>query len=111
VVAPVNPNPGGGRIVDTVSSDVAGCDLTARLDNFAIELQNEPGAQGYIISYNGPTRSHQDYAQKILGVAKNYLVQTRGIDASRIVTVDGGVRDDLTTVLFIVPSGAVPPTP
>jgi hypothetical protein len=37
------------------------------------------------------------------------LVNTRGIDAGRLVTVDGGCRADLTVELWIVPSGATAP--
>src|SRR3712207_9278478 len=30
---------------------VGGCDHSARLDNFAIELQNAPGSVGHVIAY------------------------------------------------------------
>jgi hypothetical protein len=80
-------------------------DEKARLDNFAIQLQNDPGAQGYIIAYGTCTGEGQARADR----AKDYLVNTRGIDAGRIVTVDGGCRPELTVQLWIVPSGATPP--
>jgi len=83
-------------------------DEKARLDNFAIELQNDPTAQGYIIAYGG-RRGRAGEAQRRADRAKDYLVNTRGIDASRIVTVDGGFREDLTVELWIVPSGATAP--
>jgi hypothetical protein len=38
------------------------------------------------------------------------MVNTRGVDPGRIVTVDGGYREDMTVELWIVPSGATPPT-
>ena len=41
--------------------------------------------------------------------AKEYLVNTRGIEASRITVVDGGCRSDLLVQLWIVPSGATAP--
>ena len=80
-------------------------DEKARLDNFAIQLQNEPTAQGYIIAYGtcdaeGVTRGNR---------AKDYLVNTRGIDAGRLVVVDGGCMPELKVELWIVPSGATPP--
>jgi hypothetical protein len=83
-------------------------DEKARLDNFAIALQNEPGSQGYIIAYGG-RRGTAGEAQARADRAKNYLVNTRGIDAGRLVTVDGGYREDLTVELWIVPTGATPP--
>jgi hypothetical protein len=83
-------------------------DEKARLDNFAIELQNDPTSQGYLICYGGRT-GRTGEAQRRCDRAKDYLVTTRGLDASRIVTVDGGYREDLTVELWIVPSGATPP--
>jgi hypothetical protein len=83
-------------------------DEKARLDNYAIELQNDPTAQGYLICYGG-RRGRTGEAQRRCDRAKDYLTATRGIDASRIVTVDGGYREDLTVELWIVPSGATAP--
>jgi hypothetical protein len=81
-------------------------DEKARLDNFAIQLQNEPTSQGYIIGYGscdaeGLTRANR---------AKDYLVNTRGIDAGRLVTVDAGCLPELQIQLWVVPQGATPPT-
>jgi hypothetical protein len=85
-------------------------DEKARLDVFAIELQNSPGAQGYIIGYGGRSKrfgTGQQRAQR----ARDYVVTTRGIDASRVVTIDGGTRETGSTQLWIVPAGAAPPRP
>jgi hypothetical protein len=84
-------------------------DEKARLDNFAIALQNEPGAQGHIIAYGG-RRGRAGEAQARADRARDYLVNTRGIDPGRIVTVDGGFRENLTVELWIVPTGAAAPT-
>jgi hypothetical protein len=89
--------------------NIAFNDEKARLDNFAIELQNNPGAQGYIIAYGG-RKARANEAQARADRAKDYLVNTRQIDSGRIVTVDGGYREDLTVELWIVPTGATPPT-
>jgi len=80
-------------------------DEKARLDNFAVQLQNQPGAQGYYIVYGSCEGEGQARADR----AKNYLVSNRGIDAGRIVVVDGGCRADLGIELWIVRSGATPP--
>lgn len=90
--------------------NIAFNDEKARLDNFAIQLQNEPGSQGYIIAYGG-RKGRAGEAQARADRAKNYLVNTRGIDSGRLVTVDGGYREDLTVELWIVPTGATPPPP
>ena len=81
-------------------------DEKARLDNFAIQLQQEPGAQGYIIALGSCAGEGQARADR----AKDYLVNTRGIEAGRLVTQDGGCREELVVELWIVPTGATPPT-
>ena len=80
-------------------------DEKARLDNYAIQLQNQPGAQGYILAYGSCAGEAQARADR----AKDYLVNTRGIDAGRLVTVDGGCRSELWVELWIVPTGATAP--
>jgi hypothetical protein len=103
---PAPPNPTKADEFGEISRD----DEKARLDQFAIELQNSPGAQGYVISYGG-ARSRYGSGRQRADRARDYLVTTRGIDASRIITVDGGTRDAASTQLWIVPPGATPPQP
>jgi hypothetical protein len=85
-------------------------DENARLDNFAIELQNDPTAEGYIIAYGGRIGRAGD-GQKMADRAKDYLVKKRGLAADRVMAMDGGFREEQTVELWIVPSGAQPPTP
>lgn len=85
-------------------------DTKARLDNLAIELQNNPTAQGYIIVYSG-VGSRAGQADRLITRAKDYLVTTRGIDASRLNVINGGYRDTDYFELWVVPQGAQPPTP
>ena len=80
----------------------------AKLDFFAIELQNTPGQQGYIFGYGG-RRSRPGTGQKTAQAARDYLVNTRGIDSSTLVTIDGGYKEEVTTELWLVPPGAPPP--
>jgi len=86
--------------------DIKSNDLKARLDNFAIQLQNTPDASGYIFSYGkcigqATTRAAQ---------ARDYLVNGRGIDSGRLHTIDGGCRSEIKVALWVVPSGATPPS-
>ncbi len=85
-------------------------DDKARLDNLAIELQNAPTAQGYIIVYGG-RRSRPGQADRLGERAKGYLLSQRGIDARRLVVVNGGYRDTDYFELYIVPQGAQTPNP
>jgi len=88
---------------------VSHCDVTARLDNLAIELQNTPSARGHIISYAPP-----GMGERLLELVKGYLVESRGLRPSRITTTYGGRNSDLTQPrieLWIVPKNAPLPEP
>jgi hypothetical protein len=80
-------------------------DEKARLDNYAIQLQNAPTDRATIIGYGTCEGEGLNRANR----AKDYLVNTRGIDAGRIDTVDGGCRSELHVELWLVPSGATAP--
>lgn len=82
----------------------------ALLDLFAIELQNEPSAQAYVIGY-GRRNAKPGEGERRAARAKEYLSATRGIAASRIVIVDGGFSESAKTELWIVPAGAAAPSP
>ncbi len=83
-------------------------DEHARLDNFAVELQSNPTSQGYVIVYGG-RRSAPGAAKSAATQAGRYLGETRGIDYSRIMLLDGGYRELPFTELWIVPSGGAAP--
>ena len=85
-------------------------DENERLDNFAIELANDPTAKGYVIAYGGRASKAGD-ARKAADRAKNYLVKTRGLEAGRVMAIDGGLREQPVIELWIAPSGAQPPAP
>src|SRR5262245_10330848 len=90
--------------------DIARNDEKARLDNYAIQLQQEPGSEGDVIVYPSRKASSsqaQDRAQRI----SDYLVNTRGIDSNRVVITMGPAREDWLFELWIVPQGATPPAP
>jgi hypothetical protein len=83
-------------------------DQKARLDNLAIELQNDPSTRAYIVAYGGRT-SPIAQVELLMNRSRDYIVEQRGIDASRIVTVNGGFRENDSVELWVVPSGAAPP--
>src|ERR1043165_628647 len=90
--------------------DIARNDEKARLDNYAIELQSEPSRQGYIIVYpkrKAKSNEAQARAQRI----SDYLVNSRGIDASRFTVKIGAARENWLIELWVVPQGAAPPVP
>ena len=83
-------------------------DQKARLDNLAVELQNDPSTRAYIIAYGGRT-SPITQVEMLMKRARDYIIEQRGIDAARIVTINGGFREDDSVELWVVPSGAAPP--
>src|SRR5215203_4957656 len=88
------------------------CDLTARLDNFVIQLHNNAGAKGYVITY-GP-ESEFGGGKRTAENIKDYLINMRGLGPDRLTMVYGGRNSDLTEPkiqLWIIPKGAEPPEP
>jgi hypothetical protein len=94
--------------VDEFIGEVDSGDLKARLDNYAIELQNQPNAFGHVIVYRS-RRDPPGVSQRYALLARDYLVNQRGIARSRLVTADGGRSGCLMYELWIVPPGAAPP--
>jgi len=80
-------------------------DETGRLDNFAIALQHDPNLIGYIIVYAG-RRACIGEARAHGRRAKKYLLDTRGIQESRVKWIDGGYREELIVILQPIPRGA-----
>ena len=77
-----------------------------RLDNFALALQQEPGAEGYIIVYNGQLKRAER--------ARKYLINERGIISDRLVILEGGNRKnpkEESIDLWVRPVGARAPEP
>lgn len=83
-------------------------DQKARLDNLAVELQNDPTTTAYIIAYGG-RYSPLAQVELLMKRARNYIVEQRGIDARRLVIVNGGFRETDSVELWLVPSGAAAP--
>jgi hypothetical protein len=85
-------------------------DQKARLDNLAVQLQNDPSASAYIIAYAG-RNSRRGEANRLLTRARDYLVTQRRINSSQIIVLNGGFREEDCVELWIVPRGALPPQP
>lgn len=88
--------------------DIARNDEKARLDNYAIGMQNDPTATAYVIAHPGQ-RGRPDDVQKHTTRIVDYLVNSRGINSQRIVTIVGPPRDALLMELWLCPQSAKPP--
>jgi hypothetical protein len=82
-------------------------DEKARLDNFAIKLQSDQRLQGYYVIFGSCDPEAVQRSERAVG----YLVNTRGIDQSRITVINGGCREKLTVELWTCPAGAAAPVP
>ncbi len=101
-------------------------DLMARLDGFAIAIQNETNSHfGYVVIYEG---EHERYVydrrsngrlktfSPVEGEAntygefiRNYLIKNRGISKNNLMIVSGGFREKFSVELWIVPrNGKIP---
>jgi len=107
-IVPGLPKPAGRKFDEF--PDISRNDEKARLDNFGIELQNDPKATGYVIVYPGRA-SKRSEVQDHFGRVVDYLVHSRQLDKSRIVTLEGPKRDQLFVELWVTPQGATPPNP
>ena len=89
------------------------CDLGARLDNFAIQIQNMRGSQAAIIAY-GPDGEGPGTGRYFLSLIEDYFVNSRGLNPDRVKTIYAGRNTDPTLPvieLWVVPKGAAPPEP
>jgi len=81
-------------------------DVKARVDNFYIQLNNNPSAQGYIINYGTPAEIKARRAQIMKAIT------FRKYDPNRVTFVDGGdTGAGVNTKFWLVPAGADNPTP
>jgi len=103
------PPPVECRSFDQFQS-VAFDDDKARFDNLAIELQGSPDATAYIFVYGGRT-SRAGQAEMLGRRSLDYLTATRGVDAQRVVVINGGYRDTDFFEIWVCPPGAKPPQP
>jgi hypothetical protein len=90
--------------------DISRNDEKARLDNFGIELQNDPTSTAYVIVSPGRSSKSGEVQRHTTRIVE-YLVNSRGIDARRIVTLVGPAKDELLVELWACPQGATPPNP
>jgi len=88
--------------------DIPFSDEKARLDNFAIQLQAQDDARGYIMVYAGQKALFAE-ASKRADRAKSYLANVRKVPVDRIVAIDAGYRESFAVQLFIAPKDSAPP--
>ena len=78
----------------------------ARLDNFAIQLQNWGAAVGYIVVFD-VDRGCPGEAKARAVRAKRYIVEHRRIPWNRVIWRVDGYQREIYTILLIAPPGAL----
>src|SRR4030095_3584721 len=76
----------------------------ARLDNFAIQLMNEPEAIGYFLVNVGKV-SCRGEAQAHAMRAKHYLMNVRHVPWNRVMWRDTGFGEDFRVTIWLAPRG------
>jgi hypothetical protein len=86
-------------------------DDKARFDNCAIQVQNSPDAQLYIIIHPGTDKlsTTRNTYDKLSRRTLDYLVRNRGVDPRRIQILKGSTQTRTSYEIWIVPPGAEPP--
>ena len=102
-------------------------DLKARLDYFAIAINEEPKSIGYAVIYEGRyskniyDRKGNAIPKKILPtfgesvsftqLMQKYIFKFRRFSQEKLIFIDGGFRENFTVEFWLVPDGAKLPKP
>ena len=87
--------------------DIRWEDEKARLDNFVIQLFNEPKYTGYIYIYVGRHSCRGEAVARAIR-ARRYLLNVRHLPWNRLAWRDLGYGDDFQVRLWLFPTGAPP---
>lgn len=75
-------------------------DEWARLDGFAVQLNNNLKLTAYIVIYGGKVNKYGELKERPKRIIK-YLVENRGIDLKRIKVIEGGFREKFAFELWV----------
>ena len=87
--------------------NIAWEDEKARLDNFAIQLMQEPNTIGYLYVQVGPV-SCRGEAQARAVRATNYMTRVRGTNRNQIIWRDIGFGNHFEVSIWLAPRGKPP---
>jgi hypothetical protein len=84
----------------------------AKLESFARYLRRRPRERGHVLVYTPRVRTYSaPGAEERLKELKETLFDQFGIEPGRVTLVDGGLREEATVELWVLPRGASPPEP
>lgn len=85
-------------------------DEQARLDNFAIQLTNDPNSIGYIFFYDGNNMCPGEAEARAIR-AKRYVVEYRGVPWNRVIWRNDGYLDEFLISLALAGGGVLTSNP
>jgi hypothetical protein len=85
-------------------------DEKARLDNFAIQLQNKENLIGYILVLDAVGGCPGEAQARAIR-AKRYVVEHRGLPWNRVIWKVEGYQSDVSTGLVLAPREVIVPYP
>ncbi len=100
--------PGGGLRISDTFTDIQDSDWLARLDNFAVALQEERDTKGVVVARFAPHRL-PGWPLRRANWAVGYLTESRGIAPERLQVINGGPTDEPYYELIASPAGATYP--
>jgi len=95
------------RMIDEFG-EVSSEDLTARLEVFSLTISENPNTKGYIIIYRDKALPF-GYPIHFGAVIQNFLVKSIRFPRERFEVINGGLRDERKTELWLFPNGSKPP--
>ena len=109
ILLPLRPNRAATRTSPDVFwldryGDIRWEDEKARLDNFVIQLFNEPNYTGYIYIYAGRHSCRGEAVAHAIR-ARRYLLNVRHLPWNRLAWRDLGYADDFQVTLWLFPTG------
>jgi len=84
--------------------DVSWEDMKARLDWYASEMDNRPGAVAYILLYGGKVTGRGEIRERI-ACLRGYLVKRRGVSGRRLKFIRAGYREEFSGEVWVLPAG------
>lgn len=82
----------------------------AHLDEFARHVTTQSAFTAYVVGYAGKI-SKRGEAKRVAKIARDYLVNKRGIRTDKVFALDGGFREKAEVELYLIPNGMAAPSP
>jgi hypothetical protein len=81
----------------------------AYLDLLAKALGDDLASRGFLVAYRKSDLPPGTFLRRVYGYRDYYLVNMRGIERNRVEVIEGGVKGDTFTEIWLVPASAKPP--